>query len=167
MTLKVILSDYPAPEILANLQHNIDANFDSTPDVRKPRIQGHEWGSTADDLSSANKHRFTRILAADCLWMPWEHSNLVRSMSHFLSTDDESGRVIVVGGFHTGRQKVAPFFDVLREEALEVESIEEVDVEGNKRPWMRERDGGREDVTARKRWLVVAVLKRGTAKATP
>lgn len=66
----------------------------------------------------------------------------------------------MAAGFHTGRAKVAPFWGVAREEGLLVESIEEVDVEGGRREWREERDGGREDVTGRKKWLVVAKLKR-------
>jgi len=92
--------------------------------------------------------------------MPWQHQNLARSMLHFLSTDDPDARVYAVGGFHTGRAKLAPFFDVAEQEGLEVEFIQEEDVTGNVRPWAKERDGGREDVTGRKRWLVTARLKR-------
>ena len=99
-------------------------------------------------------------LMQDCFWMPWQHQNLARSMLLFLSEDDPSARVYAIGGFHTGRAKLAPFFDVAEQEGLEVEFIQEEDVEGNVRPWMKERDGGREDVTGRKRWLVTARLRR-------
>jgi len=80
-------------------------------------------------------------------------------MLHFLSEESDA-RVYAIGGFHTGRAKLAPFFDVAEQEGLEVEFIQEEDVEGNVRPWMKERDGGSEDVTRRKRWLVTARLKR-------
>lgn len=89
--------------------------------------------------------------------MPWEHANLARSMAHFLSLDDLSARIWLVAGFHTGRTKMVGFFDVIGDAGLGVERIEEVDVMGKRREWARDRE---EDVTARKRWLVVAVLKR-------
>lgn len=155
---KVVISDYPTPSILTNLTHNITTNI---PPSLTPHISatGHKWGDLTSPFSLTHAHHFTRILAADCLWMPWTHRALAQSMAHFLS-DSPNARVFVAAGFHTGRAKVAPFWRVAGEEGLVVESIEEVDVEGGRREWREERDGGREDVTGRKRWLVIAKLKR-------
>ena len=80
-------------------------------------------------------------------------------MLHFL-THDADGRVFIVAGFHTGRARLASFFDIAVEEGLQIEEIYEEDVEGKRREWMKEQDKGRENVTERKRWLVVARLKR-------
>jgi hypothetical protein len=104
------------------------------------------------------KHHFTRILLADCLWMPHQHQNLHHSIRYFLHLIH--GRVLVVAGFHTGRQKMAGFFNskALEEVGLEVESIVEKDPIGKEREWVVDR--GVEDVTERKRWLVVAVMRR-------
>lgn len=89
-----------------------------------------------------------------------EHENLARSMVHFLS-DSPDARVFVIAGFHTGRAKVAPFFEeVVPEVGLEVEEIYEMDAEGKRRAWAKERDGGREDVGERKKWCVLARLRR-------
>lgn len=153
-----MISDYPAPDVLANLDKNIKENIPSDLTSRVT-VEGHEWGNLTSPFACGRKHAFTTIIAADCLWMPWAHRALAQSMSHFLS-DTSRARVFVAAGFHTGRAKVVPFWHVAREEGLEVECIEEVDVDGNRREWMEERDGGREDVTGRKRWLVVARLKR-------
>lgn len=83
-------------------------------------------------------------------------------MLHFLSTDGE-GRVFAVAGFHTGRAKLAGFFDVAVAEGLEVEEIYEENSDGERREWVKERDGGLEDTNERKRWLVIAILKRKTS----
>lgn len=80
-------------------------------------------------------------------------------MLHFL-TLDAAGRVFAIAGFHTGRAKLAAFFDVAEEEGLAMEEIYEEDAEGTRREWVKERDGGREDHTERKKWLVIARLKR-------
>lgn len=80
-------------------------------------------------------------------------------MLHFLS-DDPSARVFAVAGFHTGRANVAAFFDVAVQQGLEVEERYEEDVAGNRREWLSERDSGYEDHTERKRWLVIARLRR-------
>ncbi|KAL6879737.1 nicotinamide N-methyltransferase [Trichoderma longibrachiatum] len=114
----------------------------------------------ATPFPASHKHASDRLFVADCLWMPWQHANLRRSIDHFLKRDDASARAWVVAGFHTGRAKMAGFFDAgaLREEGgVEVERMWERDCDGVEREW----DAAREDdITERKRWLVVAVLKR-------
>lgn len=80
-------------------------------------------------------------------------------MLNFLSLENKA-RVWVIAGFHTGRAKLSEFFDVAAEEGLGVEDIWEKDVNGEEREWAKERDGGGEDVTGRKKWLVVATLRR-------
>jgi hypothetical protein len=123
-------------------------------------LEGHLWGSCSTPFETEHAHRYTRILAADCLWMPWEHENLAKSMLHFLS-DSPDARVLCIAGFHTGRAKVAPFFEeVVPEQGLAVEEIFEMNADGKRRPWATERDGGREDIGERKKWLVMARLKR-------
>lgn len=155
---QVVLSDYPAPEIIENLQQNVKRNV---PEELRPKtsVQGHLWGDLTSPFSTANAGKFTRILAADCLWMSHEHRNLARSMLHFLSPEPEA-RVFVIAGFHTGRVIMAPFFRIVEEEGLEVDEIFEMDAEARRREWAFERDGGREDHGERNKWLVVAQLKR-------
>ena len=92
--------------------------------------------------------------------MPWEHENLAKSMLHFLA-DTPDARIYCIAGFHTGRAKVAPFFEeVVPEQGLEVEEIYEMDADGKRRPWVKERYGGQEDMGERKKWLIVARLRR-------
>lgn len=210
---EVIITDYPAEEVLANLKANVERNL-SPEERERCVVRGHEWGvvpgfdessskphghgavvdggvqdspervsdasplkghqvvqetgsdtSTDTDAFPASHHHqhFTRVLLADCLWMPSQHANLHRSISHFLSP---AGCAVVVAGFHTGRAKMAPFFDAaaLAAAGLEVESIVEEDPTGRQREWRVREAGaeeeGREDLSERKRWLVVAVLRR-------
>ncbi|CAI6333227.1 unnamed protein product [Periconia digitata] len=155
---EIFITDYPATPILSTLEANVKKNI-PTSLQSKISVHGHQWGDLSSPFATANAGRFTRIFAADCLWMPHEHTSLARSMLHFLS-DEPSSRVYVVAGFHTGRAKMAPFFDVVEEVGLEIEDIFEMDAEGRRRAWAKEREGGREDVTGRKKWLVVARLKR-------
>ena len=148
-------------EVLQRTQYayKVDAEFPSISSHSSMRVYGHKWGDLTDHLSHSHKEHFSRIVAADCLWMVGEHENLAQSMLHFLSRDVDA-QVWVVAGFHTGRAKLASFFDTALEKGLEVSRIYERDVNGCERAWERGRDGGREDVMGRKRWLVVAVLKR-------
>ncbi|KAI9812131.1 MAG: hypothetical protein M1827_004797 [Pycnora praestabilis] len=169
---EVVITDYPAPEILATITTNICKNIPSpslpsqgtqlrcpNPPVQ-PRVEGHEWGILTTPFAHTGSSHFTRIIAADTLWMPSQHLPLLHSMAHFLSRDDTSARVFVIAGFHTGREKVRGFFEGVAEVGLVVERIWERDVEGRVRAWVGDRGEGEEGVTERKRWCVVAVLKR-------
>lgn len=120
-------------------------------------MEPHEWGECSDRLADRAAHSFDRVIAADCLWMPWQHENLALSMLHFLA-ESEAAYVLVVAGFHTGRARLVPFFETATRKSLEVDSIHEEDIDGNVREWVTERP--EEDVTSRRRWMVVAVLKR-------
>lgn len=92
--------------------------------------------------------------------MPWEHENLAKSMLHFLAHTPDA-RIFCIAGFHTGRAKVAPFFEeVVPQQGLEVDEIYEMDARGQRRPWAKQRDGGTEDVGERKKWLVLAQIRR-------
>ncbi|GAB7351197.1 hypothetical protein MBLNU459_g1638t1 [Dothideomycetes sp. NU459] len=157
---QVVVSDYPAPVVLANIRRNVERNV---PQHLMPRVQveGHEWGVFDDACSSKYAHHFSRVIAADCYWMPYQHQNLARSMLHFLS-DSPDACVLAIGGFHTGRAKLAMFFDVAVEEGLRVDDIYEEDATGIRREWVKEKDGGRENVTERKKWLAIAILRRAS-----
>jgi nicotinamide N-methyltransferase len=166
---EVIITDYPAPEVLANIKTNVTKNVPEELQVSSngnpPRcwVHGHEWGELeeGDEFVQTNKAGFGRILVADCLWMPWQHKNLMKSICWFLK---DEGKAWVIAGFHTGRAKMAPFFDrdALAEHGLEVESIVERDPNGKEREWTFDR--GIEDVSERKRWLVISVLRKKPAE---
>ncbi len=160
---RVVITDYPAPVILDNLHNNVKQNiqpsFSPLGRVAAVAVEGHSWGDLASPLATGNKHAFDRVLVCDCLWMPWQHTDLHWSMAWFLKDAAES-RAWVVAGFHTGRGHIREFFEAasLAAVGLAVENIWERDCDGNERPWLSDR--GTEDVTTRSRWLVVAVLRR-------
>jgi EEF1A N-terminal glycine/lysine methyltransferase len=130
-------------------------------------VNAHEWGILSTDTFAQERAKcYTRIIAADCLWMPSQHHNLVRSISHFLSKESSQACALVAAGFHTGRKVVAAFFkefptSYITEDAVEQLSIAEIhesDMNGIRRPWKEERENeGQEEA---KRWCVVAVIVR-------
>jgi nicotinamide N-methyltransferase len=157
----VVISDYPAPEVLENIRSNVRANIgprrEKDPGIAEVRVEGHEWGVLTDPFSVRCKESFDTLLVADCLWMPWQHANLLRSIRWFLKED---GRAWVIAGFHTGREKMRGFYEesAVSEAGLVIEKIWERNAEGWDRDWVTDR--GVEDVTERKRWLVIGILKR-------
>ncbi|CZS93396.1 related to NNT1 Putative nicotinamide N-methyltransferase, has a role in rDNA silencing and in lifespan determination [Rhynchosporium graminicola] len=160
---QVIISDYPAPEVLKNIEANVERNITSRKaksptEVAPVEVKGHEWGELDDAFSVENKGSYDRILVADCLWMPWQHASLLKSIEWFLREDE--GRAWVVAGFHTGREKMKGFYEegALKEAGLEIDRIWERNAEGFEREWVEDR--GVEDVTERKRWLVIGILKK-------
>lgn len=70
-------------------------------------------------------------------------------MAYFLWCEPNT-RIYAIDCFHVGQAELAPFFDIVPEAGLDTESIYEMNVDGTRRPWQRERDGGREDVTETK-----------------
>lgn len=155
---EVAISDYPASALLSTIEANVRKNLTAQLALNVT-VQGHEWGVISDEFSKAHAGEFTRILSADCLWMSGQHQCLVQSMLHFLSFDGQA-RVWVVAGFHTGRAKIAAFFEAGREAGLQAEKIWERDINGNEREWRTEQDSMIEDITERKKWLVIAILQR-------
>ncbi|KAK4127457.1 hypothetical protein N657DRAFT_641453 [Parathielavia appendiculata] len=164
-TKRVVVTDYPSLPVLQTLKANVmsavQPKFAPAERfaVEEVVVEGHGWGELDTPLAQGNRHAFDRVIAADCLWMPWQHGNLRRSIAWFLGKG-EKARAWVVGGFHTGRDKVAAFFEkeALAEVGLEVEHLWERDCDGQDRDWVGDR--GIEDVSERKRWLGVGVLKR-------
>lgn len=53
-----------------------------------PTIRPHAWGDVSTPFALAHKGHYTRVLAADCLWMPWQHDNLIKSILWFLKPDE-------------------------------------------------------------------------------
>ena len=160
---KVVITDYPSPVVLDtlrdNVARNVELSFSPLKSVSPVIVEGHEWGNLSTALAEGNKHAFDRVFVCDCLWMPWQHTNLHKSISWFLK-DTPEARCWVVAGFHSGREKMREFFgaDALAKEGLEVEHIYEKECDGKEREWAWDR--GYEEIGIRKRWLVSASLKR-------
>jgi len=151
--METVISDYPAKQILDNIQTNLEINLSRT-QLTKVSVIGHEWGQTNDELCTTRPGAFDKIIASDCFWMESQHENLAKSVKALLARD---GEFLAVAGFHTGRAKVAGFFDAAEKAGLASVAIKERDVDGNDREWVRDR--GQEDPVERKRWLAIGIFK--------
>ncbi|KAL4808902.1 hypothetical protein BDV18DRAFT_157841 [Aspergillus unguis] len=164
---KVTITDHPSSAALrpgGAISFNVKQNLSAT--NCSVDFRPHEWGTTltTDPWAAATKSSYTRIIAADCFWLGSQHENLARTMKWFLAP---TGRIWVVGGFHTGRSVLAGFFEAAIRMGLEIEKIYERDLntsfeEGGefRREWVDEREG--EGPENRRRWCVVALLKHAS-----
>jgi Lysine methyltransferase len=154
---EVTITDYPSTELLRVLSRNVDKNI--PPRLRhRLTVSPHLWGDTKSALPTSHREYYTRVLAADTLWLAGQHENLAKSMLHFLSRDEDA-RVFVIAGFHTGRGRLTHFFEeTVPENGLQIESIFEMDADGRRRDWRA--DVGEEHIGERKKWVVVATLRR-------
>ncbi|KAJ5655703.1 hypothetical protein N7507_007653 [Penicillium longicatenatum] len=162
---KVTATDHPSsPALKGTIGYNMDHNLSKrtpTPSA-EVSIHPHEWGVLTDTFAEQNKGGYSRIIAADCFWMVSQHENITRTMQWFLAP---GGKVWIVAGFHTGRAIVAGFFEMALKHGFEIEKIFERDQvksgehgEEIRREWLPVRDD--ESIESRRRWCVVAVLKR-------
>jgi nicotinamide N-methyltransferase len=94
---EVVISDYPAAEVLGNIRDNVERNVRSRKNricVGEVRVEGHEWGVLDDAFSGENREGFGRVLVADCLWMPWQHLNLLKSIRWFSYWSSENEGIL-------------------------------------------------------------------------
>lgn len=144
------ITDHPSsPALVAdtiahNVFHNLKINLLADGPVSEPRtrtatsIHGLTWGdplftspTTYGKPSSPQpaKHSFDRIILADCLWMPSQHTNIVKTIDSYLRAKQSEAQIqaqdrdeedkeksvpcaLVIAGFHTGRSTVARFFKI-------------------------------------------------------
>ncbi|KAI5305409.1 hypothetical protein KEM55_009006 [Ascosphaera atra] len=195
----VTITDHPSAKgIYGSIPQTLSASVPTTLHNRIT-IHPHTWGvlpgaeqgnTTVDaatkrelEFAESGRSTFSRIICADCLWMPEQHDNLARSIAWFLAppampmskaraaearegNEGSGGAAYVVAGFHTGREVVASFFEnAVPGAGLKIERIYERDL--NARPedgrdgmvtrgWEPRRPGE----TDRSRWCVVAFLRR-------
>ncbi|KIX10465.1 uncharacterized protein Z518_01548 [Rhinocladiella mackenziei CBS 650.93] len=194
------ITDHPSsPALTTNaIEQNVRDNVleRPRPDTKsKPVVNvfGYTWGTNMMYLpeqygkpAPRQPGSFDRIILADCLWMPSQHVNLVKTTLRYLDSSQSNAScayacacALVVAGFHTGRGIVRHFFEVATgewkdeektsseadnedQELAEVQGklkaveIFEIDVNGSRRPWEAVRRG--ENKEQAKRWCVSAVL---------
>ena len=156
------ITDHPSSPALTTgaIEKNIEVNLlvqrASTPEDNvlaeqtfhqprsKPQVDflGYTWGTHTFYLPpvygkpappDTTPPQFDRIIIADCLWMPSQHINLIRTILQYLPpakssiSQDSNGQspqsqgdedvpcALVVAGFHTGRSIVSDFFGLATE----------------------------------------------------
>lgn len=121
-------------------------------------IAGYAWGDVTSPFARMHAGRYTRILAAELLWVPGDTQIALADSLHHLLRPGPTSRAFVVAGLHTGRGPIAAFFAIAEARAgLVPDVLYEEDATGVRRAWEANRPG--EDVSERKRWQVFARLR--------
>lgn len=142
---KTVITDYPDPHVIDNLQRNLDLALlpsERGKERRKPnpyyvrardRVQvvGLGWGNSAEEESvlaastppsptpeSVDLPGYDLVLTADVLWVSSAHPLLIHSIRKLLRRDRDA-RCILIAGFHTGRPAVRRFFLQLAQPAAD------------------------------------------------
>ncbi|KAJ3130303.1 hypothetical protein HK098_004350 [Nowakowskiella sp. JEL0407] len=108
----VVLSDYPAQEIMDTLQRNADSAKRFSKNTESSiSVVGHIWGdqsTLSNVMTKINSQKFDLIFLADTLWLSEQHSALLKTISQVLTQD---GEVHLVCGNHTGVYTIKRFLE--------------------------------------------------------
>ncbi|KAJ5111563.1 hypothetical protein N7532_002098 [Penicillium argentinense] len=103
----VVLTDYPDPDLVQNMQYNADLAVDQIvkgPDSRNPlHVDGYKWGNPVEPLlayipplaDGTAPTGFDVLIMADVIYSHREHGNLVKTMQQTLKKNAESVALVI------------------------------------------------------------------------
>ncbi|KAJ6787540.1 hypothetical protein PWT90_02795 [Aphanocladium album] len=141
---KVVMTDFPDPDLIVNMQKNIDACDETV----EPRGQiataidaaGFVWGADVepllerlpaegkeeDDEKKKKGRRFDVLILADLLFRHNEHGMLVKTIREAMKETPESVAYVFFTSYRPWKRDLdMKFFDVAREAGLDVVRVEE------------------------------------------
>lgn len=133
---RVVMTDYPDPELVENMQKNID-ECDGTVDPRGTvagavTAAGFVWGADPVPLLEAlggDEERgdgYDVLVLADLLFRHREHPDLVKTIRETMSRREGSAAYVFFTSYRPWKKDLdMGFFDVAREQGFEVEQVEE------------------------------------------
>ncbi|RCI16828.1 hypothetical protein L249_2709 [Ophiocordyceps polyrhachis-furcata BCC 54312] len=124
---KVVVSDFPDPELVANMQKNIDACEDGVVDVVD--AVGFVWGADSSPLMArlgSPSAKFDVVILADLLFRHSEHAALVKTIGETLRPAKDCCAYVFFTSYRPWKQHLdMAFFDVARAAGFEVEQVAE------------------------------------------
>lgn len=117
---KVVVTDYPDPELIENIRYNIINGGLPKDIVQKVSVLGYIWGNDVSEIlepiqdGSESKKKFDLMILSDLIFNHSEHTKLIRSMDEALAPD---GKALVVFSPHRPKlyNKDLAFFDLAKE----------------------------------------------------
>jgi nicotinamide N-methyltransferase len=143
---KVVMTDFPDPDLVMNMQKNIDECDETTEPkghiAKTIDAAGFVWGgdpapllarlSSDEDGSSAarTEERFDVLILADLLFRHSEHGALVKTIRETMKPSRESAAYVFFTSYRPWKKDLdMGFFDVAREAGFEVEQVLEKKLE--------------------------------------
>ncbi len=131
---KVVVTDYPDPDLVANLWKNIDifedANEKEGPEAEKSIVaEGYCWGADAQPLlshlpSDSATRGFDVLILADLLFNHSEHGKLVATIEYTLSKSREAKTLVFFTPYRPWLfERDMAFFELVKEKGFEVEKV--------------------------------------------
>jgi nicotinamide N-methyltransferase len=148
---KVVVTDYPDPELVANLWVNIENLSLPETESEEKRIvaEGYCWGADATPLlahlptGTGKEKRFDVLILADLLFNHSEHGRLVQSIQATLSKKKDAKALVFFTPYRPWLyEKDMAFFNLVREAGFSVEKVLEEKME----KVMFEKDPGDEEL---------------------
>ncbi|OQD89753.1 hypothetical protein PENANT_c002G05265 [Penicillium antarcticum] len=102
----VVLTDYPDPDLVDNMQYNADLSKSAIPPRSdgKPRlhVDGYKWGSDVNKLraylplaADGTPSMFDILIMADVVYSHREHPNLIKTMQQTMKKDPKSVALVI------------------------------------------------------------------------
>lgn len=135
---RVVMTDYPDPELVENMQRNIDGcpeaaagvvdamgfvwGADSRPLLE--RLRSSSSGKEGDKKGEEDDEKFDVLVLADLLFRHKEHPDLVRTIRETLSRKPGSAAYVFFTSYRPWKKELdMKFFDVARADGFEVEQV--------------------------------------------
>lgn len=138
---KVVMTDFPDPDIVMNMQKNIDACDETTePEghiAKTIDAVGFVWGGDPVPLiaclekdSNQEDGRFDVLILADLLFRHSEHGALVKTIRETMRPSRDSAAYVFFTSYRPWKKDLdMGFFDVAREAGFDVEQVLEKKLE--------------------------------------
>ncbi|SNX83119.1 related to NNT1 - putative nicotinamide N-methyltransferase [Melanopsichium pennsylvanicum] len=160
---KTVITDYPDPYVIDNLESNLDLALQPRKQSKvernfnphylqareKVQVMGLGWGNAEEEAkvlaassTQGGEEGYDLVLAADVLWVSSAHPLLIHSIRKLLKRN-RNARCVLIAGFHTGRPAVRRFFVQLAQASSEDKHTLEDEIRAGVVPdWEEEKFGG-------------------------
>ncbi|KAJ5927726.1 hypothetical protein N7466_006682 [Penicillium verhagenii] len=97
-----VMTDYPDPDLVTNMQHNADLSADMIPSHSRLYVEGYAWGKPVEPLQAhipssqgGIPATFDVLIMADVVYSWREHANLIKTMHMTLKRDPKAVALVI------------------------------------------------------------------------
>ena len=123
---RVVVTDYPDPELIENLQHNIE-HCEALTDKSVILAEGYLWGNASDKLRShldGDRDGYDLMILADILFNHSEHEKLVASLRTTLRRSLEARALVFFTPYRPWLlDKDLRFFELAKQAGFQVDKL--------------------------------------------